>query len=196
MNERRGPHTSAKCPFYVLQDNPLSAEGSVNQCVRCVTGGHARLEGMSEDFRQLAFLTILEEDPKYDPAHSSGASFITFIKSPVCSRLWAARRKELKYLPCPQDEEQDDTEDFAPNPLMDCLVADACTCESMEDSVIRQMEVAQLRKHLPPSGDKSTAPAIILKDKSLDVPREIGYDKRKHTLQRGNYVETYGYPHP
>ena len=149
MNERRGPHTSAKCPFYVLQDNPLSAEGSVNQCVRCVTCGHARLEGMSEDFRQLAFLTILEEGPKYDPAHPSGASFITFIKSRVCSRLWAERRKELKYLPCPQDEEQGDTEDFAPNPLMDCLVADACTCESMEDNIIQQMEVAQLREHLP-----------------------------------------------
>lgn len=177
MNERRGPHTSAKCPFYVLPDDPLSAEASVNQCVRCVTRGNARLEGLSEDFRQLAFLTILEETPKFDPAHPSRASFITFIKSRVCSRLWAERRKELKYLPCPQDEEQHNAEDFVSNPLVDCLVADACACESMEDTIIQQIEVEQLREHLPQLLEKlSKKEREVLRLKYFEVRNSTGVE--------------------
>ncbi len=30
----RGPHSSAKCPFYILPNTPLSAEKSIKQCVR------------------------------------------------------------------------------------------------------------------------------------------------------------------
>ena len=38
---------------------------------------------------------------------------------------------------------------FYSNPLVDCLVADACACESMEDTIIQQIEVERLREHLP-----------------------------------------------
>lgn len=149
MNEHRGPHYSAKCPFYITPDDPLSAEASLHQCVRCVTYGNARLEGLYEDFRQLAFLTVLEEGPKYDPEHPSGASFITFIKSRVCCRLWSERRKELKYLPCSQDEDWCDAESSASNPLVRSLVETACICESFEDAVVRELETEQLSKLLP-----------------------------------------------
>lgn len=147
MLSNRGPHYSAKCPFYILPNNPLSAETSVNQCVRCVTSGHPRLEGMRDDFRQLAYLTILEEAPKYDPAHPSGASFITFMKSRVCGRLWSERRKESKYTPFSHDERFE--AESGVNPLVASLSAEACASESLEDEVCQKMEMEDFRCSLP-----------------------------------------------
>lgn len=149
MHAHRGPHNSAKCPFYVVFDDPFSAEASLNRCVRCVTYGNALLESLSEDFRQLAFLTLLEEGPKYDPEHPSGASFITFIKSRVCSRLWSERRKELKYLAYPLEEKGSEDNGLEPDPLMASLTADALVCETMEDTIIQQIMVEQFRELLP-----------------------------------------------
>ena len=147
MFSDRGPHYSAKCPFYILPDNPLSAETSVNQCVQCVTCDHPRLEGMRDDFRQLAYLTILEEAPRYDPDHPSGASFITFMKSHVCGRLWSERRKESKYTPFSHDAPFE-AESHA-NPLIASLTTEACASESLEDEVCEKIEVEQLRSFLP-----------------------------------------------
>ena len=147
MLNNRGPHYSAKCPFYILPGDPLSAETSVNQCVRCVTCDHPRLEGMRDDFRQLAYLTILEEEPKYDPDHPSGASFITFMKSHVCGRLWSERRKEAKYTPFSHDE-RFEAESHA-NPLVASLTAEACASESLEDEVSQKMEMRDFRAALP-----------------------------------------------
>ena len=62
MFNDRGPHYSAKCPFYIKPNNPLSAENSIEQCVRCATHGHCHLQGMRDDFRQIAYLTILEDE--------------------------------------------------------------------------------------------------------------------------------------
>ena len=147
MLNNRGPHYSAKCPFYILPDNPLSAETSVNQCVQCVTCDHPRLEGMRDDFRQLAYLTILEEAPKYDPDHPSGASFITFMKSHVCGRLWSERRKASKYTPFSHDAPFE-AESHA-NPLIASLTAEACASESLEDEVCQKMEIEDFRAALP-----------------------------------------------
>ena len=147
MLNNRGPHYSAKCPFYILPDNPLSAETSVNRCVQCVTCDHPRLEGMRDDFRQLAYLTILEEAPKYDPDHPSGASFITFMKSHVCGRLWSERRKALKYTPYSMDPPSEP--DAPPNPLVAGLTAEACASESLEDEVCQKMEIEDFRAALP-----------------------------------------------
>lgn len=147
MSRNRGPNTSEKCPFYVLPDNPLSAEASVNQCVQCATCGNARLKGMRDDFRQLAYLTIMEEEPKYDPDHPSGASFVTFIKSRVCYRLWSERRKESKYTPFSHDETFE--ADASPNLLVESLITGACASESIEDEVCMKIEVEQLRSFLP-----------------------------------------------
>ena len=147
MFNDRGPHSNAKCPFYILPNNPLSAEASVNQCVQCATCGHSRLQGMRDDFRQLAYLTILEEAPRYDPDHPSGASFITFMKSHVCGRLWSERRKESKYMPYSPDPPM--APDAAPNPLVAALTAEACASESLEDEVCQQMEIEDFRSALP-----------------------------------------------
>ena len=148
MSRNRGPNTSEKCPFYVLPDNPLSAEASVNQCVQCATCGNTRLKGMRDDFRQLAYLTIMEEEPNYDPDHPSGASFITFIKSRVCYRLWSERRKESKYTPFSHDEPSD-ADGCNLNPLVSSLIAGACASENIEDEVCMKIEVEQLRSFLP-----------------------------------------------
>ena len=147
MFNDRGPHYSAKCPFYIEPNNPLSAETSVNQCVRCATCGHHRLQGMRDDFRQIAYLTILEEEPKYDSAHPSGASFITFMKSRVCGQLWSERRKELKYTSFSTDPPSEP--DACPNPLVAMLTAEACASESLEDEVCEKIEVEELRSFLP-----------------------------------------------
>ena len=86
MRKDRHPSNRGQCPFYIDPEDVLTAEASIYQCVACATCGDARLEARRDDFRQLAYLTILEETSKYDPDHPSRASFITFIKSRVCSK--------------------------------------------------------------------------------------------------------------
>ena len=99
MTPQRGPHYSQKCPFHIIKDQPLSAKKSVTQCVDCVSCGNKQLQPMKADLHQLAYLTILENSPKYNPNHQSGASFTTFIKSRVCGKLWDERKKQLKSIP-------------------------------------------------------------------------------------------------
>ena len=147
MLRNRGPHNNANCPFYVLPNNPLSAQTSIHKCVRCVSCGQPQLEGMREDLCQTAYLTILEEAPNYDPKHPSGASFITFIKSRVCGRLWSERRKASKYLPYAYEEPV--TADATANPLVAALTAEACTSESLEDQVCQKIEIEAFRTVLP-----------------------------------------------
>ena len=153
MKEHRGPHYSAKCPFFVIPNDPLSATDSIEHCVSCVTCGHSQLEGMREDFRQTAFVTVLEETPKYDPEHPSGASFRTFIKSKVCCALWRLRRREQRYLPCgdPATTEvsAETTQTHEGNPLGAALYAASTTEESLEDAVGRKMETDRFRACLP-----------------------------------------------
>ncbi len=147
MFNDRGPHYSAKCPFYIEPNNPLSAETSIRHCVRCATCGHQRLQGMRDDFRQIAYLTILEDEPEYDPTHPSGASFITFMKSRVCGALWSERRKELKYTPYVSDPPLEP--DTPPNPLLAVLTAEACASKSLEAQVCEEIEVEELQSFLP-----------------------------------------------
>ena len=153
MREYRHPGNSGQCPFYIDADDVLTAEASICQCVACATRGHPELQRRRDDFRQIAYLTILEETPKYDPAHPSRASYITFIKSRVCSRLWSERRKELKYLPFPVIEsripEPSGDVSNALNPLSAELYSDACAQESLEDEVVEKIQVEQFQEHLP-----------------------------------------------
>ncbi len=149
MMLQRGPHNSGKCPFHIVPEAPLSAKASIYHCVDCVIANNARLESRREDFHQIAMLTVLEAMSKYDPNHQSGASLTTFVKSSVCKRLWAVRGKELKYLSFPHDEQLMDDENYKQNPLVAGLNAEACTHETVEDEVIRQLEVEQFCEHLP-----------------------------------------------
>ena len=148
MVEQRGPHNRGKCPFYVTPDNPFSAKSSIDHCVNCVKSDKAHLESSIEDLRQIAFLTIIEETPKYDPDHPSGASYITFIKARVCTRLWSERQKVLRQTPFSHQEVADDTE-CESNPLIDNLDAQACAIENVADTVIQQIELETLQRYLP-----------------------------------------------
>ena len=119
---------------------------------------------MRDDFRQLAYLTILEEEPKYDPAHPSGASFITFMKARVCGRLWSERRKEAKYIPFSHDDPFET--DSRPNPLVASLTMEACASERLEDAVCQKMEIEQFRSCLPrllAGLSKKERQAVVLK---------------------------------
>ena len=149
MKEYRHPGNRGKCPFYIDAGNVLTAEASICQCVACATCGHPELEARRDDFRQVAYLTILEETPKYDPAHPSQASFITFIKSRVCSCLWSERRRELKYQPLPVVETLVSESPKPLNPLTAALYRDACSRESLEVEVCEKIQIDQFREHLP-----------------------------------------------
>lgn len=147
MSELRGPHNRGKCPFYVNPENPLSAKSSVDHCVNCVKSGKAHLESFIEDLRQIALLTIIEETPKYDPDHPSGASYTTFMKARVCSRLWKERQKLLRQIPYSHQDALMNTENH--NPLTEVLTAEACTIENVADTVIQKIETECLQKYLP-----------------------------------------------
>lgn len=149
MAHRRGPHYAGKCPFKIVYGHPVSADKSILRCVNCVTENKIQLKSLKEDFYQIAMLTVLEETPKYDPHHPSGASFTTFIKSRVCTRLWRERKEELRHTPFPLDDHPTDDDNCESNPLIAGLIAEACSCESLEDEVILQLEVERFCEHLP-----------------------------------------------
>jgi len=151
---QRGPHNRGSCPFYVTTTDPMSAETSINKCVSCTVGDNTFLRSQFEDLKQIAFLTILEETPKYNPDHPSGASYITFIKAKVCTRLWQEKDKMLKQIPYSHQECFQDEDDYQKNPLLDGIIAQACVIENMADNVIEQVEVEFLRKNLPTLLDK------------------------------------------
>ena len=156
MSEKRSPHNRGKCPFHVTPQNPLSAKSSIDNCVNCVKENKADLESITEDLRQIAFLTVMEETPKYNPDHPSVASFTTFIKARVCTRLWSERQKYWRQIPFPHEETGNDTADQQKNPLIENLVAEACAIENMADTVIQQLEIQILQKYLPELLDKLT----------------------------------------
>ena len=149
MAQQRGPHHSKKCPFHITPNQSLSAEKSVARCVKCVICNNQRLQGMKADLHQIAHLTIVENSPKYDPEHESGASFSTFIRSRVCATLWNESEKLLRWIPFPVVDGIGETQEFAANPLVDGLVADACQCGSVDEQVIRCVEVEQFKRLLP-----------------------------------------------
>ena len=152
MREYSHPGNRGKCPFYMDPDDVLTAEASIGHCVACATQGDACLQTRQDDFRQLAYLTILEETPNYDPTHPSQASFITFIKARVCTKLWSQRRQELKYLTFSLVDVSMDTDADPPpgfNSLTAALYNAACESESLEDSVIEEIHIQQFRQRLP-----------------------------------------------
>ena len=155
MSAQKGPHNRGKCPFYVVPDNPLSAKSSIDHCTDCVVSSNSQMASFKEDLHQLAFLTILEETPKYDPDHPSGASYITFIKARVCTRLHSEKNKILRQRPCTH-QEADEGACCQSNPLIDNLAAQACAIENVADTVTHQIEVETLQKHLPKLLDKLT----------------------------------------
>lgn len=146
-----GPSQRGKCPFYIVADDPLSADASVKHCVDAITANNDRLQGHKEDFYQIAYLALLEALPEYNPSHPSGASLITFVKSRVCTHLWQERSRVLSHIPFPT--EPSDCSGCAggccQNPLVSELTRQACSQESMEDQVIRRIEVENLRKYYP-----------------------------------------------
>lgn len=144
MADQLGPHNNGTCGFHLVPDDVSSADPSINRCIRCVVNGNHHLKTLTEDFHQLAYLTILEEMPKYDPGHPSGASFITFIKSRVCSRLHSMRREELRYLPFAHDEEPTEDDARPPNPLVASLNAEAHAAEGVDDTVVERVTKTQL----------------------------------------------------
>lgn len=149
MSEIKNPQNRGNCPFYVTPENPLTAKSSIDHCVNCVKSGKSELGSLIEDLRQIAYMTIIEETPKYDPDHPSGASYITFIKARVCTRLWSERQKMMRHIPFTHQDALADTSSCGSNPLIDNLTAQACAIESVADTVIQQIELETLQRYLP-----------------------------------------------
>ena len=149
MTSQRGPHYAKNRPFHIKPNQPLSAAESVVQCVECVTHGCDPLKRSKPDLHQLAYLTILENSPKYDPKHKSGASLGTFIRARVCAKLWNERDKALKTVPYSALEENSGAQHQKVNPLMEGLVAETLLHESVEDAVVRELDLQNFKLALP-----------------------------------------------
>ena len=149
MTPQRGPHYAKNCPFHIKPNQPLSAAESVVRCVECVAHGCDPLKRSKPDLHQLAYLTILENSPKYDPKHKSGASLGTFIRTRVCTKLWNERDKALKAVPYSVLEGDDGTQHQQVNRLMDGLVAEALLHDGVEDTVAREIDVENFKIALP-----------------------------------------------
>ena len=158
MTQQRSPQNSAKCPFYIEPESPLSAEKSIKRCVACATLRDQRLQSIKEDLRQIAYETVLKAAPTYDPAHESGASFTTFIRSQVCGKLWDEGKKHLQSTPflslddtnCAESQFYQGGPDLLRNsPLIDRLAADACQYGEVDEEAICHVEVEQFEQWLP-----------------------------------------------
>ena len=149
MTPQRGPHYAKNCPFHIKPNQPLSAAESVVRCVECVARDCASLKRSKPDLHQLAYLTILENSPKYDPKHKSGASLGTFIRTRVCTKLWNERDKALKAVPYSVLEGDNGTQHQQVNRLMDGLVAEALLHDGVEDTVAREIDVENFKIALP-----------------------------------------------
>lgn len=179
MTPNRGPHYSKNCSFHIKPNQPLSAADSVVRCVECVTCGCDRLKPAKADLHQLAYLTIVENSPKYDPDHPSGASLGTFIRSRVCAKLWNERDKDLKAIPYSALEADGGAQQQKVNRLMDGLVAESLLCESVEDAVASKVDVENFTAILPqllPCLSKKER--TIVKMKFFDGLRAVEIAKR------------------
>lgn len=162
MTPHRGPHYSQKCAFHINPDHPLSAEKSVHQCVECVTHNHPRLQAKKADLHQVAYLTILENSPKYNPNHHSGASLNTFVRSRVCTTLWNEDQKDLKSIPYSALEEDNGPQQQKINRLIDRLQAESMLNENVEDTVAWEIDLEKFKSVLPQL-------LMCLKDKERQV---------------------------
>ena len=158
MTQQRSPQNLAKCPFHIEPGSPLSATESIDRCVACVTRRDQRLQCVKEDLRQIAYETVFKAAPMYDPAHESGASFITFIRSQVCGKLWDEGENYLESIPFLSLDDtsraesqfyQGGPDPLGNNSLVDGLLADRCQCGGVDEEIIRHVEVEQFERLLP-----------------------------------------------
>ena len=124
----------------------------------CATRRDQRLQCVKEDLHQIAYQTVLEAAPTHDPAHASGASFTTFIRSRACGELWEKGKNYLKSISflslddasCAESQlYQDGPDPLRNNPLIDRLAADVCQGGGVDEEVIRHVEVEQFKRLLP-----------------------------------------------
>lgn len=181
MERQRGPHYSSKCPFHIIPTQLLTAKKSITRCVDCVSCGNQRLQHMKSDFEQIAYLTVLESSPQYNPNHQSNASYTTFIRSRVCTKLWNERKKHLQSIPfCAVDEAREDQQ-FTANPLVDGLTTEACQCEGIDEAAVQQVDVERFKTLLPQLlSCLSEKEGVVLKlrffeeRKAVEVSKQLG----------------------
>ena len=149
MTPQRGPHYSKNCSFHIKPNQPLSAAESVTRCVECVTCSCDRLKPNKADLHQIAYLTILENAPKYDENHQSGASLGTFIRARVCAKLWNERDKVRKAIPYSALEGETGEQGQKVNRLIDGLVAEALLHNGVEDTVVWGIDLENFKTILP-----------------------------------------------
>jgi len=94
----------AKCPPYKHQgrfhadDETLTRfHPDLQRCAACMAFAPPRLPSFRNDLFQIAAVTLIEKGPEFNPWHTSGASFGSFIRPRICGRLMNAKRKELYY---------------------------------------------------------------------------------------------------
>ena len=136
---------------------------------------------MKTDLQQTAYLTILENSPQYNPDHHTGASYITFIRSRVCTKLWNERKKLLKSIPLNDGDEAQAHGQSISNPLADGLTAAACQCEGVDEVVARRVDLEGFKTVLPqlmPCLSEKEASVVKLKFfeelKAVEIASRLG----------------------
>lgn len=91
-----------KCPLYKHQGVFHPDNGTVkrllpdlNWCADCMAYATPQCPNMRDDLLQIASVVLVENGPRFDPTHQSGASFGAFIRPQICGTLRNAKDKEL-----------------------------------------------------------------------------------------------------
>ena len=69
----------------------------LNQCAECMACVSPKCPEIRDDLLQIASIVLIEQGPKFNPIHSSGASFGAFIRPQICGTLSNAKRRELTH---------------------------------------------------------------------------------------------------
>ncbi len=69
----------------------------VNWCANCMACASPQRPDIQEDLRQIGVIVLIEKGPRFNPTHSSGASFSTFIRPRICGTLMDAKSRELTH---------------------------------------------------------------------------------------------------
>lgn len=65
-------------------------------CAGCIGKTPPKRSDFEDDLFQVAAFVLIDQGPKFDPAHKSGASFRSFIRVRICGTLMDAKKREVK----------------------------------------------------------------------------------------------------
>ena len=150
----------------------------LKRCATCMANTAPKLPYFRDDLLQIASITLVEKGPSFNPNHTSGASFGTFIRPRICLRLTNARKKELLYYTRETCVAETLDEDEIGVPFIES-VPDRTT-DSFVDALIWDLSVARFHEMLPLLSESLSAAeqkvlGLIREDmRNCEIAEELG----------------------